>query len=77
MMQREKKDKTSIKKVIIVLFWIVLLALSGFGIMILISPEAKALPVFLIAFFVAIVVIVLIALYINYAVSIYKQIRED
>ncbi len=66
-----------VKKVIIALFWIILLSLTGFGIMILISPEAKALPIFLIVFFVALVVIVLIALYINYAVSIYKQIRED
>ncbi|MEN8120244.1 MAG: hypothetical protein ABFS35_07855 [Bacteroidota bacterium] len=77
MMQSKKKDKTSLKKVIIALLWIVLLSLSGFGIMVLISPEAKALPVFLIAFFIIMVVIVLIALYINYAVSIYKEIRED
>ncbi|RLD67613.1 MAG: hypothetical protein DRI95_04560 [Bacteroidetes bacterium] len=66
-----------VKKVIIALFWIILLSLTGFGTMILISPEAKALPIFLIVFFVALVVIVLIALYINYAVNIYKQIRED
>ena len=75
-MKREKKDKTKLKNVIIAMFWIVLLSLTGFGIMILISPEAKALPIFLIAFFIALVVIILIALYINYAVSIYKQIRE-
>ena len=77
MMKREEKAKMKVKKVIISLFWIILLSLTGFGTMILISPEAKALPIFLIVFFVALVVIVLIALYINYAVNIYKQIRED
>ncbi len=77
MMKREEKAEMKVKKVIIALFWIILLSLTGFGTMILISPEAKALPIFLIVFFVALVVIVLIALYINYAVNIYKQIRED
>ena len=76
-MQKKIKDKTNIKKVIIALFWIALLSLSGLGIMISISPESKALPVFLIAFFVVMVAIVLIALYINYVVNIYKQIKED
>ncbi len=77
MNQREQNDKANSKKIIKSLLWILLLSLSGFVIMMLISPESRALPVFLIGFFVAIVVIVLIALYINYAVSIYKQIKKD
>lgn len=78
MKQKAKENnKINIKKVIKALLWILLLSLSGFGIMIWISPDAKALPVLLIGFFVTIVIIVLIAMYINYAVSIYKQIKED
>ena len=77
MNQREQNDKANSKKIIKSLLWILLLSLSGFVIMMLISPESRALPVFLIGFFVAIVVIVLIALYINYAVNIYKQIKKD
>ena len=78
MKQKVKESKkTKDKRVLKALFWILLLSLSGFGVMRWISPEAKALPVFLIGFFVAILLIVLIALYINYAVNIYKQIKEN
>ncbi len=77
MNQREKSEKPNKKKVIKALLWILILSLTGFAIMMWISPESRALPVFLIGFFIAMVVIVLLALYINYAVSIYKQIKED
>ncbi len=78
-MKQEIKENTKRrnKKVLKSLLWILLLSLAGFIIMLWISPESKALPVFLIGFFIAMVLIVLIALYINYAVNIYKQIKED
>ncbi len=78
-MKQEIKENTKSrnKKVLKSLLWILLLSLTGFIIMLWISPESEALPVFLIGFFIAMVLIVLIALYINYAVSIYKQIKED
>ena len=70
------ENKINIKEIIKSIFWILLLSLSGLGLMMLISPEAKVLPVFLIGFFVIVVIIVLVALYINYAVNIYKQITK-
>jgi uncharacterized membrane protein SirB2 len=76
-LQSAENTKTKFKKIVKSLVWILLLSFTGLIIMLLISPESKALPVFLIGFFIAIVIIVLIALYINYAVSIYKQIKED
>ncbi len=77
MEKREKKSvKPDLKTIIVSLFWILILALITLGIMIWISPEAKGLVVFLIGFFITVVVIVLIALYINYAVNIYKQIKD-
>jgi membrane protein YdbS with pleckstrin-like domain len=72
----EKPVHPGLKTVIVSLFWILILALITLGIMIWISPEAKGLVVFLIGFFITVVIIVLIALYINYAVSIYKQIKD-
>ncbi len=77
MEKREKKSiKPDLKTIIVSLFWILILALITLGIMIWISPEAKGLVVFLIGFFITVVIIVLIALYINYAVNIYKQIKD-
>ncbi|MCF6243369.1 MAG: hypothetical protein L3J74_18790 [Bacteroidales bacterium] len=72
----KNKKKPELKLIINSLFWILILALTTLGIMIWISPDAKGLPVFLVGFFVVVVLIVLIALYINYAVSIYKQIKD-
>ena len=51
MNQREKNNKANSKKVIKALLWILLLSLSGFVLMMLISPDSRALPVFLIGFF--------------------------
>ncbi len=74
--QDKNKGKPNLKLIINSLFWILILALTTLGIMIWISPDAKGLVVFLIGFFVAVILIVLIALYINYAVNIYKQIKD-
>lgn len=74
--ENKNKEKPDLKLIIHSLFWILALALSTLGIMIWISPDAKGLVAFLIGFFVAVVLIVLIALYINYAVNIYKQIKD-
>ncbi len=74
--QDKNKGKPDLKLIINSLFWILVLALTTLGIMIWISPDAKGLVVFLIGFFVAVILIVLIALYINYAVNIYKQIKD-
>ena len=73
----EVNNKERNKKVLKSLLWILLLSVTGLIVMMWISPDSRALPVFLIGFFVVIVLIVLIALYINYAVTIYKQIKED
>ena len=77
----EKNKKTnknpSIKTILKSIFWILILAIVTLLIMIWISPDAKGLPVFLIGFFVAEVIVVLLALYINYAVNIYKQIKKN
>ncbi len=74
--QDKNKGKPDLKLIINSLFWILVLALTTLGIMIWISPDAKGLVVFLIGFFVAVILIVLIALYINYVVNIYKQIKD-
>jgi len=74
--EKKVKSKTDIKLIITSLFWILVLALTTLGIMLWISPNEKGLAVFLIGFFVAVVLIVLIALYINYAVNIYKQVKK-
>jgi membrane protein YdbS with pleckstrin-like domain len=73
---KEKPVRLNLKTIIVSLFWILILALITLEIMIWISPEAKGLVVFLTGFFVTVVIIVLIALYINYAVNIYKQIKD-
>ena len=77
MSKNELNSKAKNKKVMKALLWILLISVSVFVLMIMISPESKALPVFLIGFFVLMVIIVLMALYINYAYNIYKQIKED
>ena len=73
----KENNKSRNKKILISLLWILLLSITGFVIMLWISPESRALPIFLIGFFAAVVLIVSIALYINYAVRIYKKIKED
>jgi len=72
----ENRQTSKIKKILISVFWIVILALTTLFIMMWISPGAKALPYFLIGFFIVEVLIVLVALYINYVVNLYKQLRK-
>ena len=74
--EKKVKEKTDIKLIITSLFWILVLALTTLGIMLWISPNEKGLAVFLIGFLGVVVLIVLIALYINYAVNIYKQVKK-
>ncbi len=77
----EKDIKTnsnpSLKTILKSIFWILILAIVTLLVMVWISPDAKGLPVFLIVFFIAEVIVVLLALYINYAVNIYKQIKKN
>jgi len=70
-----KEKSQSIIYIITVLVRIFLLTIVGFGLMILISPESKALRVFLLWYSIFFIVIVLFAVYINYTSNIYKQIR--
>lgn len=76
-MEKENNNgKKRLKTVLKSLFWIVLISASGLGIMLMISPGAKSLLVFLIGFMILVIVVVLIALYINYLINIYKQIKN-
>ena len=77
MSKKTTNSKAKNKKLIKALLWILVISISVFVFMVMISPESKALPVFLIGFFVLMVIIVLLALYINYAVNIYKQLNEE
>ena len=78
-MKKDKniKEKASLKTILKSIFWILILAIVTLLVMVWISPDAKGLPVFLIGFFIAEVIVVLLALYINYAVNIYKQIKKN
>ncbi|MBN2756056.1 MAG: hypothetical protein JXR51_02690 [Bacteroidales bacterium] len=71
---KNKEPNTSL--VIKVIFNIILMVFLGFGLLILISPQSKALPIFLITLAISAFIIVLIALYINYAANMYNQIKK-
>ena len=76
MSKQTNNNLSNKKKLARALAWMLLIVLTGFIILILISPASKALPVFLIGFLVTVIIIVLLALYINYIVNMFKQIRE-
>ena len=74
-MKKTKDRNSKLRQIFQSLIWITVLALSSLVIMVWISGDTKALPVFLIGFFGMEVIVILLALYINYVVSVYKQIK--
>jgi len=71
-----KTKNKSIIYILKTLIQIFIITVVGFSLMILISPNSKALQVFLFFYSIYFIIIVLIAIYINYTINIYKEIRK-
>ena len=71
-----KTKNKSIIYILKTLIQIFIITVVGFSLMILISPNSKALQVFLFFYSIYFIIIVLIAIYINYTIGIYKEIRK-
>ncbi len=76
-MIRANNKKKTIVFIIKSLLQIFLITTFGFGFMILISPESKALKVFLLSYSIIFIVIVIFAVYINYVNNLYKEIKKN